>query len=62
MQSRSSGYQNLDNVYQERDSVPVSKRHWTSAVGYMNNGITDDEIQWYWRLISIASAWMILGG
>jgi len=40
----------------------VSKRHWTSAVGYMNNGITDDEIQWYWRLISIASAWMILGG
>lgn len=62
MYSRNSGYQNLEDLYHERDSVAVSKRQSAFQSAFPGNGTTDTEPQWYWRLIATASTWMILGG
>jgi hypothetical protein len=62
MYSRTGGYQNLQDVYHDRDAVAVSKRHLLYDPEYPDNGITDTEPQWYWRLVAQVSVWMILGG
>jgi hypothetical protein len=62
MYPRSSGYQNLHDVYHEPDLVAVSKRQLAYDLEYPDNGTADTEPQWYWRLAAQVSIWMILGG
>ena len=62
MYSRTGGYQNLNDVYHERDTAAVSKRLLAYDSEYLDYGTTDIEPQWYWKLVAQVSVWMILGG